>query len=134
MVYDLIRDSFFGQAVRLATGKRVFLYPEEKDLSIWEQSLDRVKSGQMARTGTLQPTPEEQDLEEKDEAADSGASTPTRRALEEKPEDDNALVNVPSGVRVDPENGRDVHIISWYGDNDPEVRYPPMKNGLELIL
>lgn len=34
---------------------------------------------------------------------------------------DNARTNDVSGVPVDPEKGRDVSIVTWYGDNDPEV-------------
>jgi DHA1 family multidrug resistance protein-like MFS transporter len=31
------------------------------------------------------------------------------------------LVNTVSRVKVDPERGRDLHVVDWYGDDDPEV-------------
>lgn len=35
---------------------------------------------------------------------------------------DNGRTNDVSGVSVDPEKGRDVSIVTWYGNNDPEVK------------
>jgi hypothetical protein len=34
---DVIRDSFVGQILRLATNNRILLYPEEKPGFRWEQ-------------------------------------------------------------------------------------------------
>lgn len=34
--------------------------------------------------------------------------------------DPNALVNTVSGTKVDPERGRDIHLVDWYGPEDAE--------------
>ena len=31
-----------------------------------------------------------------------------------------ARINNASGVKIDSEKGRDIHLVSWWGDNDPE--------------
>lgn len=38
-------------------------------------------------------------------------------------DDGETQVNEVSGVKIDPEKGRDISVVSWYSDNDPEVRY-----------
>jgi DHA1 family multidrug resistance protein-like MFS transporter len=35
-------------------------------------------------------------------------------------DNDNALINTLSKTKVDPEKGRDVHIVDWYGPDDPD--------------
>jgi hypothetical protein len=45
-------------------------------------------------------------------------------------------VNHASGVRVDPEKGKDKHVVDWYGPEDPAVRttsYPFFPNATELM-
>ena len=35
--------------------------------------------------------------------------------------DDGHTYNIASGVKVDPENGKDIHVVDWYGPDDPDV-------------
>jgi DHA1 family multidrug resistance protein-like MFS transporter len=168
---DIIRDSAFGHIVRLITKNRVFQYPEEKDLSVWESSLSVEKSAQMAVSGRIgadvdipQPIsstssttqaaddtgdrpaavgPTEKDIENiipTDDSADTLPNDPTEKDIDNihtGPDGTDLrarthtsssgpplaeLVNTISGVRVDPEKGQDVHVVDWYGPDDPEVR------------
>lgn len=165
---DLIRDSAFGHIVRLISKNRVFQYPEEKDLSVWESSLSVEKSAQMAVSGRIGPNVEipqpissasSQTQTPGDTDDPSTADGPTEKDVDDVPTDlesplrndssekdiDNMptdtdgtdlrarthtsasgpplaeLVNTISGVRVDPEKGQDVHVVDWYGPDDPEV-------------
>lgn len=116
MVADLIRDSPFGHIVRLVTRNKVFQYPEERDTEIWRKYVNKEKSGHMAHHGAPEP-PQDEENETTHEMAQrnrhfSASSSQTQ-------------VNEASGVRVDPEKGRDRHVIDWYGNEDPQVRYLP---------
>jgi hypothetical protein len=42
--------------------------------------------------------------------------------------------NDVSGVPVDPEKGRDVTIVTWFGDNDPEVSPTILSRWIKLTL
>lgn len=118
---ELFRDTAFGKLVRLVTKNKSFQYPEEKDPSLWTRLIDERKSGNLAHHGDTSP-PEEGDepeglggvrtREEKDRT-DSADSSKTR-----VPSQDG--VNQVSGVKVDPEKGKDVHLVSWYGPDDSE--------------
>ena len=35
--------------------------------------------------------------------------------------DDGHTYNIASGVRVDPEKGKDSHAVDWYGPDDPNI-------------
>lgn len=109
MVADLIRDSPFGHIVRLVTRNKVFQYPEERDPKVWKKYVNGEKSGHMARHGATQPPQDEENetTHERDGNL-SDASSQTQ-------------VNEASGMRVDPEKGKDKHVIDWYGDDDPQV-------------
>jgi DHA1 family multidrug resistance protein-like MFS transporter len=118
MVADLIRDSPFGHVVRLVTRKKYFQYPEEQDHNLWKKYVHEEKSGYMAHHGTTQP-PEEESEELSNaqgirarEGNDSQDSSRTRLGDGH---------NEASGVRVDPEKGKDKHVIDWYGPDDPQV-------------
>lgn len=163
---DIIRDSVFGQLVRLATGNRVFRFPDEVDPSIREKYINIEKSGNLALHGTLQP-PQEADEKEYDTApsATSSTSTDPKEELEKETEappervisnvssqisrlrssesrpkplrrttshtnsflhEVNSTsrvsrINTASGKSVDPEKGRDIHLVDWYGPDDSEV-------------
>lgn len=118
MVADLIRDSPFGHIVRLVTRQKVFQYPEEKDPELWKKYVHEEKSAYMAHHGTAEP-PEEETDELKDlrgvRSREQGDGSNSERTLGEG-------VNEASGARVDPEKGKDKHVISWFGDEDPQVR------------
>lgn len=124
---ELFRDTAFGHLCRLVTGKRVFRYPEEVDPSIWTRYLDAQKSGYLAEHGTMEKAEDGEDL--------SGLARPTETDSQLQPvppnvhssrgQDsvsssrtrvgENAQVNAASGLPVDPEKGRDVNLVGWYG-------------------
>lgn len=118
MVADLIRDSAFGHIVRLVSKGKLFPYDEEKDPELWKKYLNEEKSGHAAYHGRTEAP--EQDVDELHQARglraregnDSEASSRTEVA---------EGFNEASGVRVDPEKGKDVNIIDWDGDDDPHV-------------
>jgi len=143
---ELIRDSIFGQAVRVITGKRVFKYPEEVDSEHWKKFINEEKSGYAAhhgiKDGAIQPHGDESEDEEKIEGI-GGLRTRDARAERERDQEtsrphgnsagssssdmtavgerqDGAQYNSASGVKVDPEKGRDLHIVDWYGPDDAE--------------
>ena len=112
MVYELIRESAFGQIVRLITRNKVFQYPEEKDLSFYEKYINHDKSRNMAVHGSTEPP---EDFEKK-----HAAKSP------QDPESSTSTIadNEASRYPTDPEKGRDVTMIDWYGPDDPEVDMP----------
>ena len=111
-MYELIRESAFGQIVRLITRNKVFRYPEEKDLSIWEKYINQEKSRNMAVHGSTQPfeDPEKDMTVDTPQSPESSSSTIAEDGATKQP--------------VDPEKGRDVTIVDWYGPDDPEVSLP----------
>ena len=127
---DLFRETVCGQLIRLATGSRFLKYPEERDPSLIEKYINPEKSANLARTGTTQSKPPQQEQKHETEKEKEYEATPQPRSANsrnssdtqvDRPEQDNVLVNVPSGVRVDPEKGRDGHVVDWYGPDDPDV-------------
>ena len=112
---DLVRDTVFGHFVRLITNGRFFQYAEEKDPSLWKQYIDREQTRNMAMVGN--PEGVEPD-EKKDQGASSEESSQTRT------EEQNQLHSTLTGQKVDPEKGRDATMVTWFGDSDPEVRFP----------
>ncbi|PNS15924.1 hypothetical protein CAC42_4325 [Sphaceloma murrayae] len=130
MVADLIRDSFFGHLVRLASGNKKFTYPEERDPSFAGRYYNYEKSTNMARYGqTTQP----EEYSEKKSTKDSFESSPTPRPSEAFVRGQHGSVSssatevgaVPqvsniAGTPIDPEKGRDLTVIDWDGSNDPE--------------
>lgn len=96
-------------------------YPEEKDSNMWKKYVNKEKSGYVAHHGnTTAPEEEVEELSQAQgtrtrEGRDSEASSATQ-----VPEGYNSA----SGVRVDPEKGKDKHVIDWYGPDDPQVRLP----------
>lgn len=121
MVPDIIRDSTFGQIVRLATGGKVFQYEEERNPEVWKKYVDKDKSANMAQHGQVELPQEEMEKEgevgdrpEEDRPDqlrhDSGSSASTAVGTE----------GLRKGAKVDQEKGRDVLIVDWYGPEDPE--------------
>ena len=111
----LMRDTAFGQIVRLVSGRRFFKYSEEENHELWKSFIDEKKSANLARHGTVEP-PEDDDEKEKEEddqtpREDSDSSSRTHV---------DGQVNEASGVKVDPEKGRDINLVTWYDENDPE--------------
>lgn len=122
MVWDLIRDSTFGHLVRLGSGGKWFQYAEEKDTSLWKKYVNEKKSGFMSHHGNTNP-PENGSEEafaniqgiRTREAASSETSSQTW------PPNNEFTYNEASGMKVDPEKGKDRSVIDWYGPEDPDV-------------
>lgn len=123
---DLFRDTAFGQIVRWVTKNKVFQYPEERDPEIWTRYLDAQKSANAAKFGQTEKPEEGEDAKvgqdvDKDEAQnalpEAGQRTPNSRSSSRTQVGDD--VNAVSGTKVDQEKGKDLHVIGWYGDDDP---------------
>ena len=121
---DLIRDTAFGQIVRIASGRRFCRYPEEKDLCIWTKSAREKKLVSIARRSAV--FPKENRRRTQNVAQNTGSrihgnsdasrdffkdfsSTNTGGHLDE-------TVNIERGL----EHGHDMDLVSWYGPDDPE--------------
>ncbi|KAF2722584.1 MFS general substrate transporter [Polychaeton citri CBS 116435] len=132
---DLVRDTTFGHLVRYVTKNKYLQYPEEADPSIWTRFIDEKKSGYLAHHGTTEPpddgaslqgiggvrTREDQpDAERSAEQRPISGRTSSDNSSKTRLGSDTEGINNASGIKVDPEKGRDAHIVSWYGDKDPE--------------
>jgi hypothetical protein len=126
---EWFRDTAFGQIVRLATRNKYFKYSEENDPELWKKWVNEQKSGYAAHHGSIEPHADDSDL---DEPTGLGGIR-TREAKEKDIENggrdsdaspeplvDNGTYNRASGVRIDPEKGRDIHLIEFLPD-DSEV-------------
>ncbi|OCK86379.1 benomyl/methotrexate resistance protein [Lepidopterella palustris CBS 459.81] len=122
-MFDLIRDSAFGHLVRLASGNKYFQYPEERDLSVWKKFVHKEKSGNFAHHGHVGPHGDDSDSDDQPVQGLGGVRTRNSVSSDssktELP-DDSYTYNIASGVRVDPEKGRDIHIVDWFGPDDPD--------------
>ncbi|KAF5676591.1 MFS DHA1 multidrug resistance [Fusarium heterosporum] len=111
---DLLRDTIFSHTLRLMTGGKVFKYPEEEDSKLWKKYVHTEKSANMARHGQTEP-PEDNERQGRGaqtrHSSSSSTVVPSRRS---------EGVNEPSGVPVDKEKGKDIHVVDWYGPDDPE--------------
>jgi DHA1 family multidrug resistance protein-like MFS transporter len=116
MVADLIRDSPFGHIVRLVTRNKAFQYPEERDPELWKKYVNQEKSGYMAHHGTAEaPEEESEELQNATGVRDRNSRSSSNTQVGDGH-------NEASGVKVDPEKGKDKHVIDWYGPEDPQVR------------
>lgn len=130
---ELIRDTVFGHTLRFITKGRVLQYAEEKDPSLWTQYLDRNQTKNIALYAHPdEETPEEKQARESapvsetqsdvnvdsdvDRANRSGESSQTRAG-----DGEHQLSSTITGQKIDPEKGRDTTIVTWFGNNDPEV-------------
>lgn len=116
---ELIRDTVFGHFVRLITKQRYLQYAEERDPKLWKQYLDREQTKNMALYGNTNG-PSEDEKSEKD-----AVNTPSEESSEARlggEEHEQQLSSTITGQVIDSEKGRDVTMVTWFGDNDPEVR------------
>ena len=123
---SLMHDTAFGHLCRLVTGNKVFKYAEEKDPEIWKRYINHEKSGYMAQHGTFSPVEEtktEQNANERKEEdveqdPDSRRSSDTQ--VGETDKDRPQRFQTLTGRPLDPEKGRDLYIVDWYGPEDKE--------------
>ncbi|TPR01337.1 Sugar (and other) transporter family protein [Aspergillus niger] len=111
----LIQDSVFGQFIRLVSRGRYFRFEEQKDPSLWQQYINLDKSGCMAYTG--RPDADEVPEPERFSAADTESMT---RVPSTAWSHNGRRYQGITGAAIDPEKGRDVTIIDWWDDHDPE--------------
>ncbi|KAF1964922.1 benomyl/methotrexate resistance protein [Bimuria novae-zelandiae CBS 107.79] len=121
----LVRDTAFGQIVRVLTRNRVFQYPEEQDPEFWKKYIHEEKSGWIAHHGITEPPEEEfvalenaRGIRSRDEQANNHDEP--RESTQTDTTYTDGTYNEASGVRIDPEKGKDKNIVEWYGPNDPE--------------
>lgn len=114
---ELIRDTVFGHFLRYISKGKLLTREEDRNPSVWQKFIDKEKSGRMAHHGH---TGEEE--EEKEEEASGGAPSSATPNSSDTGIDgrQNGTRNEVSGVKVDPEKGKDVHIVDWYGPDDAE--------------
>lgn len=130
MVKELIRDTVLGHALRLFSKSKVLPFEEERDPELWRRYIDKEKSGQMAHHGYVgDEQKEEKDEEKSDEDSeaqrqngqDRSEGNDRRNSSDTSVASQDVRTNETSGVPIDPEKGRDVTIVTWYSDDDPEV-------------
>ena len=129
---DLIRDTVFGHLVRFITKGRVLQYIEEKDPSIWKQYINRDQTKNMALYGhPHDDTPDEKQERESSPASEtqsnvtgdiSGAKMSGRSSQTNAEDGEHQLSSAITGLKIDPEKGRDTTMVTWFGEDDPEVR------------
>lgn len=115
---ELIRESIFGQTIRLVTKRNFLQYPEELDPSMWKQYIDYEKSGRPALRSVSLPARRASDEESEDER---------KRSVDAEKEGNDSETHSPTRTNqtdatTDPENGKDTLLVTWYGPNDPAVR------------
>ena len=118
---ELIRDTLFGHILRFLTKQRVLRYQEEIHPELWKKFVHKHKSGNMAHHGAIEDEEQNGD-NEKDEESDQQPNQSSRHSSETQVDENNQqhVINEVSGKRVDPEKGRDLHIVDWWGPDDPE--------------
>jgi len=137
--YELMRDTTFGHILRILSRGKVFPYWEDKDPELWREYIHEEKTHNLAKHGqTEAPEPEEKDDKEAerekeyegefdrvDRDSDNEARRPssanTSRTRTNAPDGEEAHhVNTITGTKIDQEKGKDIHLVHWYGDKDPE--------------
>ncbi|KAF7181997.1 hypothetical protein CNMCM7691_001385 [Aspergillus felis] len=115
----LMRDSVAGHAVRLLTKGRFFKYAEERDPSLWQRYTNTEKSARMASTGRT----DGDNVPDEDVFANT-ASVPAipASAWEHHGHRFQGL----TGVRINPEHGKDVNVIDWHEDDSENPQNWPL--------
>jgi DHA1 family multidrug resistance protein-like MFS transporter len=117
---ELIRDTIFGRFVRLASGRKLLTYEEERNPEIWKQFVHHEKTRNVAHHGTIEPELQSElaDVEKSDASHGSSLENSLERnSSRSRPID---RYQTLTGHPVDAERGKDLLIVDWYGDNDPE--------------
>lgn len=123
---EWVRDTAFGQLIRLLSRRKYFQYLEERDPELWKKFVNEEKSGYAAHHGTTQPHADDSDTEEWTSGGIGGVRTRDgQRGSDFSGETQvEEGVNQASGRKIDPEKGRDIHIVDFL-EHDPEVRSLP---------
>ena len=130
---ELIRDTAFGQLVRLVTRNKVFQFPEETDPALGDKYINLHKSRSIKETGTTKPPVESSTQQKPDPPTEKPIKETTEQpsgALEKETDEASPVGSLSTladeeisrqPTVPDPEKGRDVDIVDWYGPEDPEV-------------
>lgn len=142
---ELIRDTAFGHLVRYLSKGKYLKFSEEADPSIWTRYIDEKKSGYLAFHGSTTQPEEDADFPPlegiRTREAQYSLFPPPRIALARTKSANSTMsngqrINKVSGVPIDFEKGRDIHLVSWYGDDDPEnvraTEYPSFQSMLTI--
>lgn len=114
---ELIRDTVFGHFLRLISHQKILPFEEDVHPDVWQRYMNKEKSGRVAHHGATSE-------EETGDTRYQGHQSPTssRDSSDTQVASQDARINEIGGVVVDPEKGKDVGIVDWYSDTDPEVR------------
>lgn len=123
---ELFRDTAFGHVVRFVTRKKFLKFQEEDDPSIWTRYIDQEKSAYLAHHGDTEPPEDGEEIRgfggvrtRQDQPVQLDSYSSTSNSSEARITNNNGI-NHASGVPIDPEKGRDYHMVSWYSESDPE--------------
>lgn len=115
---ELLRDTAFGHLLRFVTKGRVLKHLEDTDPSIVKKYVHKEKSGRMAHHGHTGEYDEDKERQDNEESPTESPNTSDTRIASSQ--HSTAVHNNASGVKVDPEKGRNVDIVDWAGPDDPE--------------
>jgi len=125
---ELIRDSTFGQIVRLVSRGKIFQYPEERNPELVREFINEKKSGHLAHHGDSEPPEDGQSVEglggvRTREGHDVQAPRQDREGSGSSGTltgEQDVTYNQASGVPVDSEKGKDIHLVTWTGPDDAD--------------
>ncbi|KIV85784.1 hypothetical protein PV11_01442 [Exophiala sideris] len=105
--YSQLRDTQFGHLVRFLSGYKYLRYPDEVDPSLWRKA--------MARDDTIKPNMQS---DEREKPVDTTDQTTNASSANNLNSGDGDGARTSQGHFV--EDGKDVHLVDWYGPDDPE--------------
>lgn len=109
---ELVRDTVFGHLIRLISHGKLLPYAEDRDPELWRQYVHHEKTERLAHHGHVEEEPQSGERH----SSRQEESRRSSRTLQGGGLQTNAV-----GHTIDPENGKDVILVHWYGDKDPEV-------------
>ena len=115
---EFFRDTVIGHCIRFVTKGKYLQFAEEKDPSIWKRYLHADKTGNMARYGHVGPPADGSDRSTESQEKPDGSLSSSRDSSNSPLEKLRTTNTV--GQKVDQEKGRDVNIVEWFGEDDPE--------------
>lgn len=108
-MFSLLRDSCYGNIIRILTRGRFFKYEDETHPELWHRYINIDKSADMARGS--------------DASSSSDVDIDTRvRNVPSRPWEENGQrFQGLTGEKVDPEKGTDIMMVDWLDDKDQDV-------------
>lgn len=107
-MFSLLRDSCYGNIIRILTRGRFFKYEDETHPELWHRYINIDKSADMARGS--------------DASSSSDVDIDTRvRNVPSRPWEENGQrFQGLTGEKVDPEKGTDIMMVDWLDDKDQD--------------